>query len=116
MAKRVLPAITHNGYKVLSQMPTLIYYLQGQFPEEFEQSGLWPADKSKELQSFLEWYQNNLRPNMKEYYGFIVAKHKIGLETPQDFDNSDSLSDIVSVSSSRPSMHNNFQLEQISKN
>lgn len=46
---------------------------------------------------------------------FIIAKHKAGLEKSQEFENSDSFSDVASISSSRQ-RQSSYQLEQISKN
>lgn len=117
MQKRALPAIVHKGFKVLSNTPLLVYYLVEQFPEEVARTGHWPAEHSKELQNYLEWYQNNLRPSMKEFYAFIVAKHKAGLDKPPAaLEDSGALSDVQSVSSGAGKQPSSQDLEKMSAN
>ena len=46
-------------------MPHLMTYLAHEFPEQMQSSGLYRNEHTKQIQSYLEWYQNSLRPCVK---------------------------------------------------
>lgn len=78
--KKVIPIIKHKGFKILSTLPTLMTYLQEQFPKEMEDTGLFPKEFAEDIIGYLEWYQNSLRPCVKQFVAFTVARYKCSNE------------------------------------
>mmetsp|Transcript_3163 Transcript_3163/g.5280 ORF Transcript_3163/g.5280 Transcript_3163/m.5280 type:complete len:178 (+) Transcript_3163:276-809(+) len=72
--------IVHNGFKILSDMPKLVFYLFENFRGELMLSGIWPKNTSVEvIMYFFEWYSTKLRPFMWEFYGIMASTSKAGL-------------------------------------
>ena len=56
----------------------MMMYLQDAYPEAMEDSGLYPKDCEREINENLEWYSGKLRPFIKQYNAFVVARWKAG--------------------------------------
>ena len=78
--KKVIPILKHHGFKVLATMPHLVTYLQEKFPDKMQDTGMFPIEHEKEIYGYLEWYQNSLRPCVRQFVAFTVARWKAGLD------------------------------------
>lgn len=83
LKKKVIPLIKHKDYKILSTMSYLIAYLYAEYPEKMQSSGLYRIEQGKQIQEYFEWYQNNLRPCIKQMIRFTVTRFNAGLDTMQ---------------------------------
>jgi hypothetical protein len=70
--------LEHKGFRILSDMPKLIFYLYENYNTEVMISGLWPKTSSiEEIMRYLEWYSYKLRPFMWEFYGIMTSTNKV---------------------------------------
>ena len=70
-------------------------YLAHEFPDQMQSSGLYRNENSKQIQSYLEWYQNSLRPCVKQMIRFTVTRWKAGLSSLR-IDTEESVKSVVS--------------------
>lgn len=71
--------MTHNGFKIMSDMTKFIYYLYENFEAQMHMTGLWPKTIVDDIIHLLEWYSTKLRPFMWEFYGIMTAASQAGL-------------------------------------
>lgn len=93
LKKKVIPIIKHKEYKILSTMSYLIAYLYAEYPDKMQSSGLYRTECGKQIQEYFEWYQNNLRPCIKQMIRFTVTRFNAGLDVMQINENEEEQKD-----------------------
>ena len=60
-------------------MSCLTTYLAYEYPDQMKATGLYRSEHSKQIQDYLEFYQNILRPCVKQMIRFTLTRQKAGL-------------------------------------